>query len=73
MIYSYDITVAFANERRSKLQADAARSHEARGPTGPQGRPRAGLRWLAKALCPTAGPRLRPDRAVVAAPIDGAT
>ena len=30
MIYSYDITVALANDRRSKLLADAARSHEAR-------------------------------------------
>ena len=29
-MYSYDITVALANDRRSKLQADAARSHEAR-------------------------------------------
>ena len=57
MIYSYDITVAFANERRSKLQADAARSHAASRPDKPARPPAAaGLRWLAKALYTTCWP-----------------
>ena len=73
-MYSYDITVALANDRRNKLQADAARSHEARrGPTGPQGRPprRGPVGSPTRSAAPS-GWRLRRDRAAAAAPVDRA-
>ena len=72
-MYSYDITVALANDRRSKLQADAARSHEARGPDRPARPPAVPRpRWLADALAAPSGPRLCRCRAAAAAPIDRA-
>ena len=74
-MYSYDITVALANDRRSKLQADAAKiPRSPRGPTGPQGGPPCRGAVGSPTCCAApSGPRLR--RHLVwrlAAPIDRA-
>ena len=60
-MYSYDITVALANDRRSKLQADAARSHEARAARqARKAARRAGAPLARQALCRTFWPAPSP-------------